>query len=76
MVATKVCQEKLGSFSYNDLKFCPLCHLKKKQTQIQKEDISIKDHSIFKENVHISVKASEISPNVEEGFDVNPSSYG
>lgn len=73
-MATKLCQEKLGSFSCSDLRFCPSCRLKK--SKVHNVGISFKGHSSFKENVLISVKASEISLNVEEGSDMNPSSYG
>lgn len=73
-MATKLCEENLGSFSCSDLRFCPFYHLKK--TETHKGDMSIKGHNSFKGNVLISVKASEISPNVEEGFDMNPSSCG
>lgn len=73
-MTTKLSQEKLGSFSFSDVNFCPLCQLNK--NKIQKGDISIKGHSNFKGNVLISVNAAEIPPHVEEGFGMNPASCG
>lgn len=73
-MTTKLSQEKLGSFSFSDLKFCPFCQLN--ENKKLKENISIKGHSRFKRNVLISVKADDIPPHVEKGFDMNPANCG